>query len=333
MNEKRLGGIALTIILIGVGVWLRMSRRSDDSVNIKTDITQVVSMMEGYDQNKKLIDTMTDTAHRSAFNAAYSVGGRRSPVRFDEDKYLDAFWRSMIQQADMMGRSDLKKAILDLKASVESEGTETPATDPPASSADLQSEDPSPGGDEKPPAPQNDSDPPPPDSAESKTNENPQHRITIADIPDDKLEWKLTELIQKRVNASGAGEQKAVKALTPGERMLYVTWQVEAEVNNGGFEQYFDNSRGLFAKEAILTFKLIGAKKHAVLMRRAIAAYVRENPKQKRIKVDKAVKGYLKKYKDADLGKVDDAFYGIKENLSELRIKYIRAHPGEFGQE
>ncbi len=332
MDEKKLGGIALSIILIGVAVFLRVNRRSDDSEIIKADMMQVVSMMKGYDQHKTLIDTMAGTAHTFAFSEAYTMAGRRKAADFSDDKYLEAFWRSMLHQADVMARADLKKAILELKAAGESGDAPTLVSDPPGPD-DSAGEDSTHTEDEHSAGSHDDADSSASDGDEGGSSEDGEEQLSLADIPDGRLEQVLNDRIAKKVAALGTTELKAVKALSRGERMFYVTWQAENEIKNGGFEQYFDNSSGVFAREAVLAFKLVGAKKHVVLMRRAIAAYVRSNPKQKLIKVDKAVKGYLKKYKDSKFGKVDRAFLDSEENLSELRIKYIRAHPDEFGQD
>jgi hypothetical protein len=39
-------------------------------------------------------------------------------------------------------------------------------------------------------------------------------------------------------------------ALTPDEQLLVVLWGLEADVNNGGFHQYYFNSYGNFAQLA-----------------------------------------------------------------------------------
>jgi hypothetical protein len=333
VDGKKLGGIGLSIILIGVAVWLRVNRRSDDSEIVKSDMMQVVAMMKGYDQHKTLIDTMAGTAHNVAFHEAYTMARRRKAAEFSDDKYLEAFWRSMLHQVDIMGRADLKKSILELKAAGESGEAPTLVSNPPDPRGDPAGEDSTHGEDENSVEPDGESDSPAGDENEGELNEGREEKLSLADIPDGRLEETLHDRIREKIAALGTNELKAAKALTKGERMLYVTWQAENEISNGGFEQYFDNSSGVFAREAILAFKLVGAKKHVLLMRRAIAAFVRSNPKQKLVKVDKSVKGYLKKYKDAEFGKIDEAFHNIKENLSELRIKYIRAHPDEFGQD
>ena len=64
-------------------------------------------------------------------------------------------------------------------------------------------------------------------------------------------------------------EREIISGLKPGLRALYITWWVEAEVNNGGFNQYYWNSAGQFANEAPNSFEYFGAEQYAALMREA----------------------------------------------------------------
>jgi hypothetical protein len=41
----------------------------------------------------------------------------------------------------------------------------------------------------------------------------------------------------------------------PGVRALYVTWEVEAEVNNGGFHQYYWNTGDRYSEQAVDGFE------------------------------------------------------------------------------
>jgi len=323
LDAKKLGGIGLTIVLIIAVVWWRMSNRADDSAFIKAEALKVVALMEGYEKDKVLLDQMAERAHTAAFDKAYEMGRRRRGTTFDEDKYLDAFFRSMAMQADMMSRPDLKVALANLRALGDEEApaeSETSGEDRVAGTANALTGVDVPVESDAPPEP-------------VKTGDAASAWMTRADfdaVSDDQLEGMLWEHISQSVESSSDGEVAAVKELSKGERMLYVTLGVEVEVNNGGFDQFFTNSSGGLTKMAVPAFKLVGAKKYATVMRRAIAAYARTNPKQKIFKVDKTVKGYLKKYKDKSVDKVDDAFYAVKEDLRALRVKYIRDNPDEF---
>jgi|SRR5664279_383486 len=58
--------------------------------------------------------------------------------------------------------------------------------------------------------------------------------------------------------------------LTEHQRLFYLNQNLEREVNNGGFEQYFRNSSGDNAHETILSLNAIGAYKTADILQQAI---------------------------------------------------------------
>ena len=50
------------------------------------------------------------------------------------------------------------------------------------------------------------------------------------------------------------------KDLSIPERVFLVIWELESEVNNGGFQQYFYNSSGALAPHVVSALKAIGAQ-------------------------------------------------------------------------
>ena len=42
------------------------------------------------------------------------------------------------------------------------------------------------------------------------------------------------------------------------------------------------------------------------------------------------IKAFSDSYKDNPLNKLDDQFFGLKENVSALRVKFIRENPDLF---
>lgn len=65
-------------------------------------------------------------------------------------------------------------------------------------------------------------------------------------------------------------EQRPWTQLSKQERVILAVWQLEAEVNNGGFDQYFRNSAGEHAPCAIEALEEIGAPNCAAIVRRAV---------------------------------------------------------------
>ncbi len=99
---------------------------------------------------------------------------------------------------------------------------------------------------------------------------------------------------------------------------------MEAEVNNGGFNQYFWNPSGEFALEAVEGLNAIDAKKSADLLKNAINIAIKEFPEMKKFRKKGTLEAFSESYKQTDLNVLDNVFFKYEENLSKLRIKYIR---------
>ena len=107
-------------------------------------------------------------------------------------------------------------------------------------------------------------------------------------------------------------------------------WLLEAEVNNGGFNQFYANSSGEFYKFVPDALKLVGAVKFADLAQRANDTYDKEYKKITKHQ-DGSLEGFSKSYEDNPLEKYDDEFYDLDdESLPDLQIAYIRKHKADF---
>jgi len=152
----------------------------------------------------------------------------------------------------------------------------------------------------------------------------------LQDIPDEKLEQAIVDYILTKINDKYDNESRVVRGLSTGLRAVYTTWIVEGEVNNGGFNQYFWNTRGVFADDAVAGFKLFGANAHADLMRRAIAIRKEEAAKMAKFRERGTLEAFSESYEHTKLSKLDDEYYDLTDNLGQLRIRFIRQHPEMF---
>lgn len=116
--------------------------------------------------------------------------------------------------------------------------------------------------------------------------------------------------------------------LNPYERTIFVTQELEMEVNNGGFWQFFDNSSGQFANEIVEAFTKIGAYKTAEICKKAVTAFGQDIP----IGWD-ARRAFLDRVSDSVssvLEECDDAFFAYEEDLESLNASYIKEHIEQF---
>ncbi len=153
----------------------------------------------------------------------------------------------------------------------------------------------------------------------------------IDSISDKKLEQAIFDNIYEGIKNDFDNELQNIEKLSKGQQAFWSTWILEGEVNNGGFNQFYFNSSGQFSEMAKKGFKTIGATRYADLTSLANKIYV-ENKERLEEFDDGTLESFSESYKDNPLNKLDDEFYelGNEENISELRIKYIREHKVEF---
>jgi hypothetical protein len=152
---------------------------------------------------------------------------------------------------------------------------------------------------------------------------------TLRGIPDDELEQAIVDYVVGKLEAN-ADEDAVLKSLSEGNRALWLTWAVEAEVNNGGFSQYYFNSAGKQASEAAAAFDFFAAPEHAALMREANAVRQKEAAGMREHEAEHTLESFSESREVSKLGPLDDRFYALKEDLSALRIAKIRQSPELF---
>ena len=110
---------------------------------------------------------------------------------------------------------------------------------------------------------------------------------------------------------------------------------MEGEVDNGGFQQYFENNGKDYAIFAIEGYKRINRNEHAMLVQESLNRWKQRNIL---IKVISTSIGLISRQKPPrPLEKIDDDFYSLSENLDrndlELEMmKLIDTCPELFGK-
>ncbi|HEX7901412.1 MAG TPA: DMP19 family protein [Planctomycetota bacterium] len=140
------------------------------------------------------------------------------------------------------------------------------------------------------------------------------------------MDWKrlgkVVNGILDRIYGEGA-------PLSPAERVVYCAYFLDAEVHNGGFDQFFFNSQGNLAAETLDALRAIGAPKSAGFLRQACDAFAPEEPSPDRdvrwTQMDRVPKELREGWHA-----LDTLYYDCGERVPELVYAYIEAHPNEF---
>jgi len=107
------------------------------------------------------------------------------------------------------------------------------------------------------------------------------------------------------------------EALSHPERGFRCVWELEAEVNNGGFSQYFLNSSGRHAAEAPDALRAIGAVHAAGIAEAALGVMGHGAPWTDDDKRQDAVVNIGDVAEEA-LGALDTKFYAYPDDLSTM---------------
>jgi hypothetical protein len=117
--------------------------------------------------------------------------------------------------------------------------------------------------------------------------------------------------------------------LTEPQKLFYLNQNLEREVNNGGFNQYFLNSSGNYAHETILSLAAIGATKTAKILGRAIDQFPGKN-----VPNDRNERNVILEQIEDEANKVwnelDKEFFEYEDDLNTLNIEYVKVNKQFF---
>ena len=151
-------------------------------------------------------------------------------------------------------------------------------------------------------------------------------------IPDDELVSTVMDWMWGKVNNDWSSEYAIISKLPKACQDIYSVYLIEAEVNNGGFNQCFYNSSKSFTLMAEEGFESIGAVGFADIMRRANSLYSEIKDELEQYQ-DGTIEGFSKSYENNPLNELDEVFYQMYEQevLDQLCVEYIKMNSEYFG--
>jgi hypothetical protein len=112
------------------------------------------------------------------------------------------------------------------------------------------------------------------------------------------------------------------EALSQRDQILVTIWGLEADVNNGGFDQYYFNGSGNQAWFAPTALRSIGAHNMASIAERANAMFGEAGPSRDRSERQSA----LSEMTSADEGtweNLDREFYAYPDDIAALVVSHF----------
>lgn len=102
------GGIVLSLLITGV---VKFSGKSSDDKQVRKEMIVFVQNFHDYDQNSSYYTQLVDRYHHEAFEAAYSMGARRTSAKLDVKLYLIQISSRMAAKASADGKSSVAETL------------------------------------------------------------------------------------------------------------------------------------------------------------------------------------------------------------------------------
>jgi hypothetical protein len=154
----------------------------------------------------------------------------------------------------------------------------------------------------------------------------------IAAIEDDGLELAIVDFVAGRANARSLDVNAVLAGLNPAFSHVYATWITEAEVFNGGFNQFFFNDSGRLAPEAAAGYSALGAPRREQVVRTAMQRLLDRSVSGVPPWSERTFEAFSASYAEGIFTDLDQAFYALDEveDGPQLRVAYVRAHLDEL---
>ncbi|MCS3556938.1 MULTISPECIES: DUF4375 domain-containing protein [unclassified Sphingobacterium] len=111
----------------------------------------------------------------------------------------------------------------------------------------------------------------------------PIHKELTEQIIDTTSDENLLQVVfdnlSEKIPTDYEKEYETIMGWNKSRQAIYMIWVLEAEVNNGGYNQFYFNSSGQFTTHLSEALRLVGANKFAELTKRANDTFEKENLK------------------------------------------------------
>lgn len=137
----------------------------------------------------------------------------------------------------------------------------------------------------------------------------------------------LIELDTQVNKLSNYGED-LTKLTKPQQDLLFIE-NLEREVNNGGFNQFYWNSSGDYAMETVAALKAVGAHKAAEILIKANSAWPNQSVPKDREERQELLEN-IEEQSNPVWAQCDSEFYQNPDNITELLLDYVKRNKAEF---
>lgn len=135
----------------------------------------------------------------------------------------------------------------------------------------------------------------------------------------------LFDIAHRLVFDKGDGNTEHLERLSPEARLVFVLWNFDGEIHNGGFDQFFSNSLGSQCEEILEHLEKVDAVNCHRMLRSAMAQYPRGDVPKDWFTRQELHETIIKSEEVQNaFYKLDEEFYRYEDKLHVRLEQYMR---------
>ncbi len=141
--------------------------------------------------------------------------------------------------------------------------------------------------------------------------------------------WKAIEPIWRKVSIYDGGERFLAEfpKISAKQKALYAAHWAQSEIRNGGLDQFFSNSTGVLAPEAVEGYRALGMHQTAAVIEEALEFFGDPYPRDREVRIDALGEAW----EDADKSEMEfEEDYSVFDELDNRFFELIDTEAGGF---
>ena len=119
-----------------------------------------------------------------------------------------------------------------------------------------------------------------------------------------------------------------INRLSRESRIVYLLWNIDGEIHNGGFDQLFCNSLGDYCLEILGYLEELGALKSYILLSKAISLFPNSLPANNRQERWSQLNSFSSSSQyQMEIDQLNSEYWKYEDKLNDLLDSYVLAHP------
>ncbi len=159
-------------------------------------------------------------------------------------------------------------------------------------------------------------------------NCNPQSEFDLEKVLKIERRDMIVMEIDSYLNEKSEYGEK-IKKLNSSQRTFLFVENLEREINNGGFNQFYFNSSGDFSQETVTALLEIGANKTAEIVKRANSEFKNGTVPKERTERQNELE-LIEEKAEENWNNCYSEFYKYQENITELLISFVLKNKSDF---